>query len=72
MIMFADVIFTFFTALPKETKLTLNDSHDDPEIRKRERQGNNIQVALPGPRSQKVKRGKRERKNQIPVDFNTC
>ena len=71
MIMFLDVIFTFFTALPKETKLMLsNDSHDDPEIRKRERQGNNIQIALPGPKSQKVKRGKNSRKKDHPVcDF---
>ena len=43
-----DVIFTFFKAVPKEIRITLNDSHDDPSIRKRERQGNNIQTAIPG------------------------
>ena len=43
-----DVVFTFFTAVPKEIRITLNDSHDDPSIRKRERQGNNIQTAIPG------------------------
>ena len=41
-VMLLDVILTFTIALPKETKLTLNDSHDDPKIRKRERQGNNV------------------------------
>ena len=37
-----DVLFTFFIAIPKEMRLTLNDSHDDPLIRKRERQGGKI------------------------------
>ena len=37
MIMFADVVITFFTAIPKEVRVSLSDSHDDPRIRKRER-----------------------------------
>ena len=37
MIMLLDIISTFMTAIPKEVKLKLNDSHDDPMIRKRER-----------------------------------
>ena len=39
LIMLLDIILTFFTAIPKEVRLTLSDSHDDPMIRKRERQG---------------------------------
>ena len=37
-IMMVDVIMTFFTAIPRSTvKYTLNENHDDPKIRQRER-----------------------------------
>ena len=36
--MLADIISQFFTAVPKEISKTIKD-HNDPQIRKRERQG---------------------------------
>ena len=53
-IMLVDVFITFFTAIPKDVRVTLSDSHDDPMIRKRERAGlKKRSTLIPGIKSKK-------------------
>ena len=62
MIMFLDIISIFVTAIPKSIKFKLNDSHDDPIIRKRERQGLGRQTTpiIPGLKLKKIDNTKRQ------------